>query len=184
MPLILKHEYTGNWGRVVLKPLEEPHIEAIRILRNQHRKSFVYSGEISAEEQKVWYGNYLKTPNDYMFSVYRADTGAWVGSNGIYKVDPMQQTAEFGRLLIERQADGVRGLGADTTICSCMIACSCLRVERVTLEVYENNLPAIKTYLRAGFHPIGEFMASAGGKMTRMEYKSKDGEKLCLQFKC
>jgi RimJ/RimL family protein N-acetyltransferase len=172
----MKHNYTGEYGGIRLCPLAVEDIEKMRLLRNKNKKCFVYSKEISAEKQKKWYTEYLNKKNDYMFSVF-AD-GAWTGAVSIYDVDATNGTAEFGRLMIDRTAADRGGLGYEATVCACRIAFRCLCMRKIRLEVYADNEPAKKTYLKAGFTSVGERFDDFGEKMLLMELNRKE-EKIC-----
>ena len=170
----MKHEFSGQWGRVKLVPLQDSHIESMRKLRNQNRNCFVYSEEISPENQRKWYAQYLNTPNDYMFSVYSQKSGQWIGAVALYDVDLAAHKAEFGRLLIDRDSAGEAGLGTDTTICACEMAFQYFGVTTLFLDVYKENIPALRTYIKAGFSTIEEFSDAHHKRMIRMQCIRKD----------
>ena len=154
-------------GRVRLAPLTEEGAEKMRLLRNRHRDCFVYSGEISAEAQKKWFEAYREKPDDHMFSVFSRESGAWIGAVGLY--DVRGDEAEFGRLLIDREAAGTGGFGVDATLAVCRIGFEQLHLQRIVLEVYADNIAAIKTYEKAGFRRFGEAEDTEGRSMLCME---------------
>lgn len=92
-----------------------------------------------------------------------------VGAVAIYQVDTKKKTAEFGRLMIDREAAGVGGLGVKVTQAVCKIAFEQLGVHTVLLEVYEDNEAAKVTYQRAGFVPVGITYDCTGKKTIRMK---------------
>lgn len=163
----MRHTLRGAHGTVDLYPLEKEDIEFVRILRNRNRDRFLYSQEISADAQQKWYADYLEKPGDYMFTVWLH--GRRVGAVAIYQVDLQAKSAEFGRLMIDREAAGVRGLGVDTTLAACKIACGQLGLHTITLEVYEDNEAAKVTYQRAGFVSVGSACDDTGKKIIKME---------------
>lgn len=164
----MKHSFYEKNGRVVLQPLSIEGAEKMRQLRNENSSSFFNHSAITREGQQRWYQNYLIKPDDYMFSVYLLGTGQWVGAVGIYNVDFAGGTAEFGRLLIEKKATDQRGLGVDVTEGACNIAFEQLGVSCIYLEVYEDNIPAVKTYERAGFLPTHKDKDAAGKNIITM----------------
>lgn len=170
----MKHGYSMRYRRVELRPLTAETAEQMRVLRNARRDCFVNSGEISTEAQEKWFQNYLKKPNDYMFAVFHVRTGKWIGAVSIYDVDVSGGQAEFGRLLIDKTLVNESGLGADTTVCACRIAFSMLDIQRVVLEVYADNAPAVHTYLHSGFRQYGEISDNNGRKLIQMELSRKD----------
>ena len=148
----MKHDYSEQYGQVKLLPLDWAAAEKLRILRNRNSSKFVDTAEISPEAQSVWYERYLTKPGDYMFSVYSGST--WVGAVSIYDVDASSGTAEFGRLAIDHQAAGRHGLGLEATKAACELAFRQLHLQKLRLEVYNDNIAALITYLKAGFLPV------------------------------
>ncbi len=164
----LKDSFVYPSGRVVLKSMTEEDIEKMRILRNKNRLFFIHSDEITKDAQRQWYGAYLLRENDYLFSVFYEEK--WIGAVSIYDVDIEQSKAEFGRLLIDRAAAGVGGLGVDTTQAACQIAYKELGICTIVLEVYEDNEAAKCTYLKAGFVPVGTLCDHTGQKLIQMKF--------------
>lgn len=146
----MKHTYSAHLGELHLNPIEEVNLEQMRLLRNSNRQWFVFSDEISSEEQECWYREYLQKEGDYMFSIYFRNM--WVGTVAIY--DICGSRAEFGRLMIDRKSAGRGGLGVDAVRGACQIAFEQLRLTQLYLKVYLDNIPAQITYLKAGFRPV------------------------------
>lgn len=147
----MKHDFIEAYERVVLMPLSSADAEKMRVLRNKYSRNFFNAAPIAQDAQQVWYQKYLNTPNDYMFSVYLKAEERWIGAVSIYDVNTVKKTAEFGRILIDRDATEERRLGLDTTLAACRFAFNQLGVEDIRLEVYANNIPAVRTYIKAGF---------------------------------
>ena len=150
-----------------LRPLSREAAEWLRTLRNRNASRFVTTAQITAAMQQAWYARYLETHDDYMFSVYY--DGVWIGAASIYHVNTKTQTAEFGRLLIDKSVAGTGGLGVDTTRAACAIALERLNIQRISLEVYCDNVAAQITYLKAGFLPTQIRSTEAGDKLLCME---------------
>ncbi len=157
----MEHTFTCTDGTILLRPLTPADSESYRLLRNreQNRRCFFYSAPISARAQQEWYQNYLKKENDYMFAVCDAD-GAFLGGAALY--DVTGDTAEFGRLIIDKEAAGRGGCGVQALLLLCTFARETLHLTGLHLEVYKDNLPALKTYEKAGF-------------LTRKQYPAPDG---------
>lgn len=83
-----------------------------------------------------------------MFSVYNQQ-GQFLGGTALY--DITEDTAEFGRLLIDKSVTEKRGIGYQALMLTCRLAKEQLGLIYLHLEVFENNLPAKKTYEKAGF---------------------------------
>lgn len=153
----MEHQFVGQFHHVLLSPLRETDLESLRCLRNKNAVSFLNSSEISREQQSAWYQRYLVEEYDVMFRVATTDAPQrFIGAAALYDIDPGKKQAEFGRLLIDREAAGRNHLGYETTMCACEIGFKQLGLQRVYLDVYADNLPAVKTYLRAGFSVFKE----------------------------
>lgn len=73
----MDHKYTAIYDDIMLVPMTKEESEKYRLLRNlpEVRCWFEHSSVISAEEQTNWYMNYLKTPDEVMFSAYPVGGG-------------------------------------------------------------------------------------------------------------
>jgi len=160
----MKHNFSAAMDHMELRPLGLADIEQLRLLRNQNRRYFIYSGEISEGEQQVWYEKYLAAPGDYVFSVLYQNQ--WIGAVSIYHVNGKE--AEFGRLLIDKQRAGRGGLGVLATRLACRIAFEQLGITELWLEAYCDNAAAQITYLKAGFLPVGIFADGKERSIMRM----------------
>jgi diamine N-acetyltransferase len=73
-----------------------------------------------------------------------------VGNVGLFDVDLTNGSAGIG-IMIGDPADQDRGLGTDTMEVVLNFGFGELRLERMWLDVYENNARAIRSYEKAGF---------------------------------
>lgn len=167
----MRHDYLQSGGRIDLRPLSEEDAQKMRLLRNRNTKSFLDSAQITEDAQKAWYQKYLEKPGDYMFSVYLSGTEQWVGAVGIYGVDQEAKSAEFGRILIDKEAAQMGGLGVDTTLAACRFAFDQLGMDAVYLDVFTDNIPAVRTYEKAGFSTIADNNDNNGRTLRRMVIK-------------
>ena len=170
----MKHKYQIKTGRVVLRPLTAAEAQQLRILRNQNSQMFFQGGEITSKAQAEWYKHYLGTENDYMFSIYLLPDKRWIGAVSIYHVDRDMGRCEFGRLMIDHSATDERGLGVEATLAACQFAFQQLNLSSIYLEVFSDNLAAVKTYERAGFRHCETRYTDGGRAVFHMEkYKSE-----------
>lgn len=149
----MDHNYSEEWNSIILLPLTETAGEQYRQLRNMEdiRKWFVSTSEISEKQQKEWFHNYLKDEKDIMFSIHlNDDERTFVGANAIYHISRSKKEGEYGRIAIMPQYAG-KGIGYAATMAACTIAKRSVGLERLILEVYQNNTAAIKVYKKAGF---------------------------------
>lgn len=159
----MKHTFTCSDKDVTLRPLSCEDSEKYRQLRNQeqNRRCFFYSDRITKNAQQKWYDNYLKKENDYMFSVYNHN-GQFLGGAALY--DMQTDHAEFGRLLIDRTAAGQGGTGYQVLMLLCQLAKEQFHLSYLHLELFEDNLPAKKTYEKAGFVCKKRYLSPDGAR--------------------
>lgn len=145
------HEYRAVLDEVEIRPLSYEDSQLYRVLRNKnnHRKWFIYQDIISEEEQAVWYEHYLSDVSDAMFAIYYQDK--FVGGNAVYHIDNSLKRGEYGRLLLDEGLVGGKGIGKVSTLLACSIAKDLLGLKELYLEVFPDNIPALKTYEYAGF---------------------------------
>lgn len=150
----MRDNFQNKFEDIVLKLLEQKNIEDLRILRNkkENRKCFIYQNEITREEQEKWYKNYLKKENDIMFSAFISGVlEKPIGYAALYDIDKNSKKCEFGRIIVDKSRISKKGIGYQITKCLCEIGFEKLGLEMIYLEVFSDNIPAIKTYLKAGF---------------------------------
>jgi RimJ/RimL family protein N-acetyltransferase len=143
-----------QYNGIILRPLEREDIEPLRILRNrpENRKWFKNCTEIPKEEQIKWYEKYMKKEGDYMFAIVECNTPKeFIGAVALYEVDTITQSGEFGRIIIDKEKASRSGLGYDATVGACQIGFEQLCLRTITLEVFSDNISAIRTYEKAGF---------------------------------
>lgn len=153
---------------IYIRELEERDIEFLRLLRNKekNRKNFIYQKEISYEEQLRWYDTYRNNPNDYMYSVLSEKDDNLIGFAAIYNV--ANNIGEFGRLIVDKTRYTSPGLGKYILNHLIDIAREKLGLQRLKLEVFKDNIAAMKVYKFCGFHEYGE-STSNGRKIIHME---------------
>lgn len=152
----MNHNLGGEYGKVLLGPLDDEDCEKLRVLRNRDDKRFCFffSDIIEPEAQRDWYERYLTQTDDFTFSVFSKKTGEWIGAAALYNVDRENGAAEFGRLLIDNAKRSERGLGKSTVYGVCAIGFSQLGLNTIFLEVYEKNMAARAVYDFVGFQVV------------------------------
>lgn len=141
----------------LLRTIEERDIDYLRNLRNENRRFFLYSQEITKQDQQQWYEKYKKNPNDYMFVLCKIDNDQQVfGTVAFYDIDNARKQCEFGRIMIDHKRLAIHGMGQVLATTIKQIARDEFDIRIMRLEVFEDNIPAIKTYLKSGFVVVGE----------------------------
>lgn len=147
----MKHEHVVLKQSLKLRPVVYSDLEQVRNWRNQEsiKRWFNNQEIISAKEEEKWFEKYLQTPDDIMFIVEWEDCK--VGTVALYHINNKSRTAEFGRLMIgEDWARGL-GLGKQITQTVCEFGFEVLGLNMIRLEVFKDNLRAIKIYEALGF---------------------------------
>lgn len=153
----MKHDYEFAYERIILKPLGEEDIELLRILRNKEKQYFLTGDDITSEQQKIWYANYLKKDNDIMFKVVKKDDpDNFIGAIAVYAINFNARTAEVGRTVIDKEKAPEKGIGMEATKAVCKFAFDILRIKKIIGEVLKNNERIIKVDTRAGFVIVGD----------------------------
>ncbi len=146
----MNHNYRMEHGNLAIVPMSEEYSEEYRCLRNlpQNMQFFFCGSIISKVEQKKWYKEYLNDDSQIMFAVL--ENGSFIGGCGLYNIDLEQRIAEFGRIVISSEKRK-KGFGVLSTKMVLQIAKIELNLSIVYLEVKDDNMDAIKAYVKAGF---------------------------------
>lgn len=153
----MKHNLSNSYDEIILKPMTEKESELFRVLRNrdENRNKFLYSEPISKESQIKWFENYLERDEEYMFSAYHRDNPEqFIGAVSIYNIK--NGRGEFGRIIVDKQQIAKKGIGVMIAKCVCQIAFKQLALQSLVLEVFSDNIAAIKTYEKVGFKKTSE----------------------------
>ena len=136
--------------RLNLRHIEEKDIEWLRETRNKYKDNFFDSSEISVENQRAWYKNYREnTGIDHMFIVELKDKTP-IGTIAIYAVDIASRTAKLGRVLLIEDYRG-HGYAEEAVKLAVDIAINDMRLFKIRVEVFQDNLDALSIYHKAGF---------------------------------
>lgn len=172
----MRHNFYGTYKDVVLKPFSQNDSELYRRIRNQSmvRQWFGTEDKISFEQQLKWYEEYLKKEGDYMFGIHNRE-GIFIGGCGIYDVSAAEATAEFGRIVMDKNHQG-KGYGFQAVMAAIYLACESMPVSVLKLEVKKNNLPAYSVYRKAGFRTV-ESDKDLNNSFIRMKLDLQDSLK-------
>ena len=134
-----------------VRELLKEDIEFLRVLRNKdvNRKNFIYQKEISSEEQQLWFESYSKNTQDHMYSVVRNSDDSLIGFAALYNMKELE--AEFGRLIVDKDKYNQPGLGKFILKYLINVARDKFHLQKLKLEVFADNIPALKIYEQCGF---------------------------------
>jgi RimJ/RimL family protein N-acetyltransferase len=139
-----------------LRLLEPGDLALTRSWRNKEiiRRWFVHSDPISSHHHEDWYRGYTQRDGDFVFIIEETEVFRRpIGQVSLYHIDPVERSAEFGRLLIgEMEARG-QGLARQATLLLLAHAFDVWALAKIRLEVFANNLPALAIYRACGFTP-------------------------------
>ena len=135
--------------RLLFKQVDENDLEWLRETRNKYKDHFFDSHDITKEQQKAWYNKYRDIGADTMFIV-KLKSGEQIGTIAIYDIDVTTRNAKLGRILLltefrkhgyaEEMVERILKLGFEE-----------MRLYKIKVECYWENLDAIVIYHRAGF---------------------------------
>lgn len=144
--------------RIALRPLQEDDLELTLRWRNQAhiRRWFIYSDVITPEQHRSWYQKYLARDDDLVFIIEeRMPVSRPIGQVALYDIGLHGNAAEFGRLMIGDAADNGKGFAREATRLLVDYGLSALGLQRIYLEVFQNNAAALSVYTGCGFREVG-----------------------------
>lgn len=135
---------------LTLRPILETDLEATLAWRNRSeaRIWFKNTAELSLDQHRNWYRQYLQKADDLVFMVEVA--GQAVGQVSVYDLDREAQTGEVGRFLVGGEHAGRGHMRAAISALLELCATS-LSLGYVFLEVKVANERARRIYLGLGF---------------------------------
>lgn len=100
--------------------------------------------------------NYLKNANTHgsdtlIYKVVMIETGEVIGHVSLGRIDRVNESARIGKVLIGNQSARGKGIGQQLIKKVLNVAFGELHLHRVSLGVFDFNLPAIACYEKVGF---------------------------------
>lgn len=144
---------------VSLRKLTESDTANIVKWRNADEvKTWLFSQDVVTEEMHLgWYQNKVLPGycSQYIICVEENGSTLDIGTTFIKRKDLTAEEGEFGIFIGEPLAKG-KHCALPATRGMLRIGFNELKLNRIFLEVFSDNVPAIKTYLHAGFRRIAE----------------------------
>ena len=157
------HNYFLKYKNLELRPLDEEHIENLRVWRNdkEQTKYLRQIGHISPEMQKAWFENYKTDKDIISFAIYETeDLNRMVGALSLY--DFNDDVVEIGKIQVgDKDAQG-KGIGRISFVMLLKLAFEVFKVKKVIATVNVDNAPARKSYFRIGFKIVGQHQIDNG----------------------
>lgn len=157
-----------------LVPVSEKDLEYLKDIRNRNNKFFLTSTTVTIKMQRQWFKSYKERNNrgqEYMYIL--TDGKINYGTGAIYDIQIEKKRAKIGRFIIE---EAYRGKGFGEIILKKIIYLSFekLNLNRLDLEVLEDNKQAIKLYLKFKFK-VTIKTSERGKKIILMSLYRKQG---------
>ena len=152
----MNHNYICEGENIILKPMSLEESQLYRCLRNRDdvKKYFFYTENISEEAQNKWYLKYKENQQEVMFSIYEKDSNDFLGGIGIYDINNNDGTCEIGRIIIDKQKAKGKGYGAKALILLSEFAVNQLNMNSIYAYVYSFNDASSKSFINAGYKLI------------------------------
>jgi UDP-4-amino-4,6-dideoxy-N-acetyl-beta-L-altrosamine N-acetyltransferase len=149
-------------SNITIRPIRLSDTEHIVKWRNswEVQKNLYTQTELTAEQHKQWMKKFVDTHQCYQFIIEEhtsQDLIRDVGTVFIKNIDKNSNKGEFGIFIGEASARG-RGYAKVATKQILFFAFNKLKLNRVYLSVFSDNLSAIKSYENAGFALEGELV--------------------------
>ena len=144
--------------RVVLRPITDEDTDRIVAWRNTPSvvQNFIFRPKFTAEMHRNWLATKVATGQVVQYIIEEKATGRPVGSVYYRDVDPLNHSAEYGIFIGEPDARG-KGYGTETARLFTAFGFAHLGLHRISLRLLADNLPARRSYEKAGFVPEGIF---------------------------
>jgi len=137
---------------IYLRPIGYSDTDLIVKWRNSDavRKNFIYQALFTRESHESWMRTKVETGDVVQMIICEAESHKPVGSVYVRDIDHIHHKGEYGIFIGETDA---RGKGYGTAAAKLMIRYCFeeLKLHRLYLRVYADNLQAIRSYEKAGF---------------------------------
>ncbi len=144
--------YMEEEAGIYLRPMTEQDTDLIIAWRNSEevRKHFIYQGLFTREGHLNWLYHVVEPGKAVQMIICELGTDRPLGSVYIRDIDRDNRKGEYGIFIGE---DDARGRGIGTAAAGLMIryAFEKLKLHRLFLRVYADNIRAINSYEKAGF---------------------------------
>ena len=146
------NKYIDKEAGIYLRPMTYDDTERIVRWRNtdEVRKNFIYQALFTRESHEHWIRTKVETGDVVQMIICEMETDHPVGSVYVRDIDPIHHKAEYGIFIGE---SGARGKGYGTAAAKLMVRYCFeeMKLHRLFLRVYAENIQAIRSYEKAGF---------------------------------
>ncbi len=204
----MKHNYKGNYGNIMVRPLEPDDIESLRQWRNnpENTRYLTPIPFITAAMQKSWYERYQSNIDEFQFAICFKDSNELIGSGAIYNFlnvedkklknaklqddstdnsaaagilgDEILREAEFGKFMIGAPDAHGRHAGVSAVKAFTDIAFNVIGIDKLVLHVFCENVAALKVYQQAGFEIKDKHLTDNGVEEYLMVIEKNDNKRI------
>ena len=147
---------TGD--RVALRPITDADTDHIVAWRNTPSvmQNFIFRQTFTPEMHRNWLATKVATGQVVQYIIEDKADGRPVGSVYYQDIDPANHSAEYGIFIGDENARG-KGFGTETARLFTEFGFTVLGLHRISLRLLAENLPARRSYEKAGFAEEGLF---------------------------
>lgn len=137
---------------IYLRPMTYSDTDSIVRWRNTEsvRKNFIYQALFTRESHENWIKTKVETGDVVQMIICETATDKPIGSVYVRDIDHVHHKAEYGIFIGEESARG-KGYGTEAARLMIRYCFEELKLHRLFLRVYAENLQAIRSYEKAGF---------------------------------
>lgn len=149
-------DLTGK--KIRLREMTGEDTDAIVSWRNNPRvrHNFIYQKPFTKEGHENWIRTMVDTGKVIQFIIEEAETKRPVGSVYFRDIDRDCRKAEYGIFIGEDNAVG-KGFGSEAAELAVRFGFEKLKLHKIFLRVFADNMSAIRSYEKAGFTKEGYF---------------------------
>lgn len=146
------HKNIIDGKKIYFRKMEEEDTSDIIRWRNNPRvqNRFIYQELFTPNGHKKWIENMVNEGKVVQFIIYEKETNRKIGSTYLRDIDRSHNKAEYGIFIGEDDAVG-KGYGSEAAKMMIRYGFHILKLHKIFLRVFEENVAAIKSYEKAGF---------------------------------
>lgn len=143
-------------GQIALTPLSADDLPVLFAWINE-REQVLFNAAykpVPAEQHQEWFAAIQRRNDVILFGIRQLGNNTLIGSCQLHSINPVHRSAEL-QIRIGEVAQRGHGYGSQAVQLLLDFAFKDLNLNRVYLQVFKNNIPALRTYEKAGFRREG-----------------------------
>lgn len=147
-----------NDGGVRIRPIEDSASDTAAILRWRNlpavREQLFSQQAVNEQTHQAWLERFVRTGKSAQFIIEIMPEQLAAGTVFLKGIDPDNRSAELG-IFIGESMQRLRGVGSAACRLAVRHGFEVLHLNRIFLQVFEHNTPAIRCYEKVGFATEG-----------------------------